>query len=281
MCTTLLLLGAQYIVLIGILVAAGIGVVAVAAIAAAALLVQYFSCERIILAAMRAQQVDAGQAAELHAITQRLCVTANLPMPRLAVVDSVMPDAYTVGRTPSTATVCATSALLALLDEDELEAVVAHELTHIITRDVTVMTIGSFFAAIAAHIARVQPPIARRDDDEAPPWWLAVILSGLVFMLSYVLIQSLSRHRELVADRGAAALTGRPGSLRSALERISDHAGRIPRRDLRDVPGEITPLGIVAADIEATVATLFSTHPPLRARLDALAHLEHQLPAGV
>jgi heat shock protein HtpX len=289
MCIALLLLGAQYVVLIGILVAAGIGVVAVAVIAAVALLVQYFSCEPIALAAMRAREVDAGQAPDLHAVAQRLCVTANLPMPRLAIVDSVMPDAFTVGRTPSTATVCATSGLLALLDDDELEAVLAHELTHIITRDVMVMTIGSCFAAIAAVIARIPPPVARRrrgrdndndDDDDAPAWFLAAILSGLVFMLSYVLIQALSRHREFAADRGGAALTGHPEALRSALQRISDHAAQIPQRDLRDIPGEILPLGIVAPDIEATVATLFSTHPPLQARLDALAQLEPLLPAG-
>jgi heat shock protein HtpX len=279
MAIALLLLGAQYVVLIGILVAAGVGVIAVALIAVAALLVQYFSCERIALGAMRAREVDAGQAPELHAIVQRLCVTADLPMPRLAIADSVLPDAFTVGRTPSTATVCATSSLLALLDDDELEAVLAHELTHIITRDVTVMTIGSCFAAIAAFITRIRPRVAGRDDDP-PPWWITVILSGLIFMLSYVVIQALSRHREFAADRGSGALTGHPEALRSALERVSTHIAQIPPHDLRDVAGEITPLGIVAADIEATVATLFCTHPPLQARLDALAPLEPRLTAA-
>jgi heat shock protein HtpX len=284
MVIALLLLGAQYVVLIGILVAAGIGVVAVAVIAAVVLLVQYFSCERITLAALRAREVDAGRAPELHAITQRLCVDANLPMPRLAIVDSVMPDAFTVGRTPSTATVCVTTALAALLDDDELEAVLAHELTHIITRDVMVMTIGGCNAAIAAFIARVRRPFAGHDEDDdeddAPAWFLAVIVSGLVFMLSYVPVQAVSRHREFVADRGSAALTGDPGALRSALERISALAEQIPQRDLRRFPGEVGPLGIVAPDIEATVATLFSTHPPLPARMAALAQLESQLPVA-
>ena len=280
MIVALLLLGAQYVVLIGILVAAGIGVVAVAVIAVVALLIQYFSCERIALAAMRARAADTVRTPELCAIAQRLCVDANLPMPRLAIVDSVMPDAFTVGRTPSTATVCVTAGLLALLDDDELEAVLAHELTHVITRDVMVMTIGGFFAAIAAFIARIRLPFASGDDADAPPWVLAVLLSGLIFMLSYVLVQALSRHREFVADRGSAELTGHPGALRSALERISTHAEQLPQRDLRDFPAELGPLGVVAADVEATVATLFSTHPPLPARIAALARLEPQLPAA-
>lgn len=286
MAFALLLLAGQYVLLIAILVALGTGVIAVVVIAVVAMLVQYFSCERLALAAIRAQAVDAGQAPELHALTERLCVTADLPMPRLAIVDSVAPDAFTVGRTPSTATVCVTTALIALLDEEELDAVLAHELTHIITGDVMVMTIGCWFAAIAAFIARIRSPGAHiaartqprsgthapaRSDDDASAWFVSVIVSGLVFMPSYMVIQALSRHREFVADRHGAALTGDPAAMRSALERVSAHIEQLAQRDLAGFPGELTPLGIVVPDIEATVVTLFSTHPPLQARLDALA----------
>ena len=278
MLIALLLLGALYVVLIAVLIAAGLGVVAVAVIAVILALAQYFSSQALALAAIGARQVSAQQAPELHAIVAELCVTANLPMPRLAIVDTEMPTAYTVGRTPSSATVCATSGLLELLEATELEAVLAHELTHIVTRDVMVMTIGSFFASIAAFIARLQPFSGRaghEPDEDRPPLFAIVVVSGMVYVVSYVIVQALSRGRELTADRGSAIIAGRPGALRVALEKIADHTGgRSASRTCVRSPARWRALSIYAPDLLATVATLFPTHPPLQARLDALAELE-------
>jgi heat shock protein HtpX len=287
MVIALLLLAGLYVVLIAVLIAAGLGVVAVALIAVILALAQYFSSQALALAAIGAREVSDQQAPELHAIVEKLCVTARLPMPRLAIVSTELPTAFTVGRTPSSATVCTTSGLMELLEPAELEAVLAHELTHIITRDVMVMTIGSFFASIAAFIARLRPFSGRagragRDhDDDRPPFFATVIVSGMIYVVSYVVIQALSRAREFTADRGSATITGRPDALRTALEKIAEHTGQMGQPDLRGACGEMAALSIIAPDLMATVATLFATHPPLPVRLETLAELEAELPAGV
>jgi heat shock protein HtpX len=280
---TMFLLGAVYVLFIALLVAAGAGALTVAVVAAIVFLVQYFTSDRIALASMGAHEVSAEQAPGLHTIVERLCIQANLPMPRLAVADTPMPNAFAVGRTPSNATVCATTGLLSLLEESELEAVLAHELTHVANRDVMVMTIASFFASIAAFIAQMGlffgGGFGERDDD-GPSFFLVVILAGLVYVVSYILIQALSRYREFAADRGSAIITGRPSALSSALLKISGQMEQIPQRDLRAGSGELAAFYIVSPDIKATVATMFSTHPPLQARLEALARLERQLQAS-
>ena len=280
MLITMFLLGVVYVVLIALLIAAGTGVIAVAVIAAVLFLVQYFSSDKIALASMNAHEVSAREAPGLHAIVERLCIQANLPMPRVAVAETTMPNAFAVGRNPSSATVCATTGLLALLDEPELEGVIAHELTHVANRDVMVMTIASFFASIAAFIAQMGLFFGGGiddGDDDGPSFFVVVIISGLVYVVSYVLIQALSRYREFSADRGSAIITGRPSALSSALLKISSHMKQIPQRDLREASGELAAFYIISPSIKASVATLFSTHPPLEARLEALARLEAQL----
>jgi heat shock protein HtpX len=281
MAFTMALLGGVYVLLIALLIAAGTGVVAVAVIAAVLFLVQFFTSDRIALASMGAHEVSAREAPGLHAIVERLCIQADLPMPRIAVAETPMPNAFAVGRTPSSATVCVTTGLLSLLDESELEGVLGHELTHIANRDVMVMTVASFFASIAAFIAQMGlffgPGVDDRDNDDGPSFFLVVIISGLVYVVSYVLIQALSRYREFAADRGAAIITGRPSALASALMKISGGMQQIPQRDLREASGELAAFYIVSPDIRASVASLFSTHPPLEKRLEALSRLEAQL----
>lgn len=284
---TMLLLGAVYVVLIAVLVAAGVGVVAVAVIAAVLFLVQYFTSDRIALASMGAREVSAEEAPALHAIIERLCIQADLPMPRVAIAQTPMPNAFAVGRTPSTATVCATTGLLSLLEESELEGVLAHELTHVANRDVMLMTIASFFASIAAFIVQMGlffgggfgGGYGDDRDDDGPGFFVVVIVSGLVYVVSYVLIQALSRYREFAADRGSAIITGRPSALSSALLKISGQMEQIPQRDLRAASGELAAFYIVSPNLRSSVASLFSTHPPLEARLQALARFEAQLQA--
>ncbi len=285
MLLTMLLLGALYVLLIAVLVAFGAGVVTVAVIAGALFLGQYFSCERAALSALGARTVGPGAAPHLHGMLDRLCVEADLPTPALALIDTPMPNACTVGRSPSTATVCVTTGLLELIDDGELEAVLAHELSHVENRDVVLMTVAGFFASIAALIVGLGLGLGStaggedRDDrrEGGGGSAVAVIVSGLIYVVSFVLTQALSRYRELVADRGAALITGRPTTLASALTKISDRIDGIPQRDLPVSCGELAAFSIVAPDVMRTVAGLFATHPPLALRLAALARLESEL----
>ncbi|HEY5429512.1 MAG TPA: zinc metalloprotease HtpX [Solirubrobacteraceae bacterium] len=286
MLATMFLLGLVYVVLIAVLIAAGVGAVAVAAIAGALFLVQYFSSDKLALRSMGAQEVSAQDAPELHATIDRLCIQADLPMPRVAIADTPMPNAFAVGRSPSTATVCVTTGLLALLDQPELEGVLGHELTHVANRDVMLMTIASFFASIASFIVQFGFFFGGgfgggndRDDNGGGGVSLAVVIlvSGVVYVVSFVLLHSLSRYREFAADRGSAIITGRPSALASALMKIDGQMDRIPQRDLRAASGELAAFYIFPPKAKQTVATLFSTHPSLEARLAALGRLESQL----
>ena len=284
MLATSFLLGLVYVVLIAVLIAAGAGAVTVAIIAGALFLVQYFSADKLALASMGAHEVTAEEAPELHGTIERLCIQANLPMPKVAIADTPMPNAFAVGRSPSTATVCATTGLLGLLDQAELEGVLGHELTHIANHDVMYMTIASFFASIAAFIVQFGFLFGggfgggnNRDNNNNGGFLVVVLVSGIVYVVSYLLLQALSRYREFAADRGSAIITGRPSALSSALLKISNQMDQIPQRDLRAASGELAAFYIFPPKVKSTVATLFSTHPPLEARLEALARYESQL----
>jgi heat shock protein HtpX len=279
---TIFLLGLVYVILIAVLIAAGAGAITVAVIAGVLFLVQYFTSDKLALASMGAHEVSAQQEPRMHTIVERLCIQANLPMPRLAVADTAMPNAFAVGRSPHNATVCATTGLLALLNDAELEGVLAHELTHIQNRDVVVMTIASFFASIAAFIVQMGfwfgGGIGGDDRDDSGPSFIVVILvAGLVYVVSFVLLQALSRYREFAADRGSAIITGRPSALSSALMKISGKMDQIPQRDMRAASGELAAFYIFPPKVKDSVATLFSTHPSLDQRLAALSRLESQL----
>ncbi len=280
MLLTLFLLGLIYAVLIGVLIAAGAGAVTVAVIAALLFAVQFFTSDKIALYSMGAREVSPGDAPRLHGIIERLCIQANLPKPRVAIAETSMPNAFAIGRSPKTATVCATTGILDLLDDAELEAVLGHELTHVQNRDVMVMTIASFFASIASFIVQMGfwfGAFGGDDEDSGPSWLVVILVSAVVYMVSFVLLQALSRYREFAADRGSAILTGRPSALISALMKISGGMQRIPQQDLRTASGELAAFYIFPPKAKQTVATLFSTHPPLEARIAALQRLEAQL----
>ncbi len=280
MLVTILLLGLVYAVLIGVLFAAGAGAVTIAVVAGLLFLVQYFASDKIALASMGAHVVSPQEAPEFHALIERLCIQANLPKPRVAIADTPMPNAFAIGRSPNTATVCATTGILALLSPSELEGVMAHELTHVQNRDVMVMTIASFFASIASFIVQMGfwfGGWGGDDDDNGPSWLVVVLISAVVYMISFILIQALSRYREFAADRGSAIITGRPSALISALMKIDGTMNQIPQRDLRAANGELAAFYIFPPKAKQTVATLFSTHPPLEKRINALQRLEAQL----
>jgi heat shock protein HtpX len=279
MTLTLFLLGLIYAVLIGVLIAAGVGAVVVAVIAAALFLFQYFASDKLALSAMGAREVSPQEAPQLHAMVERLCVQADLPKPRVAVAETHMPNAFAIGRSPRHATVCCTTGILDLLEPAELEGVLAHELTHVQNRDVMVMTIASFFATIAAYIVQFGFFFGGGGDDDSDnvSFFVVILVSAAVYAISFVLLQALSRYREFAADRGAAVITGRPSALASALLKISGSMSRVPTQDLRAAPSELKAFYIFPPKTKASLANLFSTHPPLDQRLAALSRLESQL----
>jgi heat shock protein HtpX len=281
MVMTLFLLGLVYAVLVGALIAAGTGAVTIALIAAALFGFQLFSSDKIALYSMGAKEVTPAEEPRLHSIIDRLCVQANLPKPRVAVAQTPMPNAFAVGRSPKAATVCATTGILELLNDAELEGVLGHELTHVRNRDVMVMTIASFFASVAAFITQIGfffgGAFDERDNEGGMGFFFVILVSAVVYVVSWLLLQALSRYREFAADRGSAILTGRPSALISALMKLSDQMTRIPQRDLRAASGELAAFYIIPPRAKQSVANFFSTHPPLEARIAALQRLEAQL----
>jgi heat shock protein HtpX len=227
---------------------------------------------------MGAREVSPAEAPELHAMIERLCIQADLPKPKVAVADTRMPNAFALGRSPKSATVCATTGIMELLSPAELEGVMAHELTHVANRDVLVMTLAGFFATIAAYIVQFGFLFGggRSDDDDNPSFLVLFLVSLAVYVVSFFLMQALSRYREFAADRGAALITGRPSALASALTHISSGMHRIPERDLR-ATSELQAFYIFPPGTGKSLGNLFATHPPMEKRIAALQRLEMQL----
>jgi heat shock protein HtpX len=278
MLITMFLLGAVYVVLIGVLFAAGAQGLTIAIIAVALLSLQFFTSDKLALRAMGAHEASPQEAPQLHALIERLCVQADLPKPRIYVMNTSMPNAFALGRSRKAAAVCATTGLLELLSPAELEGVMAHELTHIINRDVMVMTLASFFASLASMIVQFGFFFGggSSDDDDGPSVMVIILVSLAVYIVSFFLMQALSRYREFAADRGSAVITGRPSALSSALLKISGTMQRIPQTDLR-AHAEMNAFYIFPASAKNSVYNLFSTHPPIEKRLAALERLEAQL----
>jgi heat shock protein HtpX len=283
MLLTMFLLGALYVVFVGVLFAAGASGVTIAVIAGGLVLFQLIASEKIGLHAMGAREVSPQEAPELHAMIERLCVQADLPKPRVAIAQTSMPNAFAIGRSKNHATVCATTGLLELLSPAELEGVMAHELSHVANRDVMVMTLASFFASVASMIVQFGFFFGGGfgggydDDDDNPSMAVVLLVSLAVYAISFFLMQALSRYREFAADRGSAVITGRPSALASALLKISGTMDRVPTRDLREANSELAAFYIFPPKVKSTLGELFATHPSLEKRLAALARLEQQL----
>ena len=275
---TMFLLGLVYVVLIVALLGSGVNGITVALIAGGLAVFQLFGSDKLALRAMGAREVSPAEAPELHAMIDRLCVQADLPKPKVAVADTRMPNAFALGRSPKSATVCATTGIMELLSPAELEGVMAHELTHVANRDVLVMTLAAFFATIAAYIVQFGFLFGggHGDDDDNPSFLVLFLVSLAVYVVSFFLMQALSRYREFSADRGAALITGRPSALASALVKISGGMARIPKKDLR-AASELNAFFIFPTGVSG----LFATHPPMEKRIAALARLEAQLQGTV
>jgi heat shock protein HtpX len=279
---TMFLLAALYLLFAAVLYQAGVGVSGMVVIVGIMLLVQYFFSDKLVLLSTGAKEVTPQQAPELHALIERLSALADLPKPRVAVMRSSIPNAFATGRSPRNAVEAVTSGLLDTLEPPELEAVLAHELSHVKSRDVMVMTLASFFATIASFIVQNFFFIGGgfggddREDRNGGAIILVYLVSLLVWLISFFLIRALSRYREFAADRGSAYITGAPGQLASALQKISGSMRRVPNRDLRQAES-LNAFFIIPAISGSAVAELLSTHPSLEHRLAALREIERQM----
>jgi heat shock protein HtpX len=276
---TMFMLGLLYVAFVGAMFAAGVGAITIAVVAGVLLVLQLFTSDKLALLTIGAREVSPQDEPVLHGIVERLCVQADLPKPRVAVIENQMPNACAMGRSPRSATVCATRGILDLLEPNELEGVIGHELTHVIHRDVMVMTLASFFASLAAMIAQFALFFGggfgySREEEEGVA--IVLLVSVAVYAISFLLLRALSRYREYAADRGSAILTGRPSALSSALLKISGTMEQIPSRDLRTAEG-LSAFFIVPARAKESLMNIFADHPPLEKRLAHLARLEAQL----
>src|SRR3989442_14368933 len=279
------LLGLLYVAVMAALIAAGVNFAFVFVLAGGLLFAQYYFSSKIALFSMNAREVTPAEAPQLHGIVDRLCALADMPKPRVAIADSDVPNAFATGRNPSDAVVCATSGILRRLEPAELEAVLAHELSHVAHRDVAVMTIAGFLGVAAGFITRMMfwfgPMIGGGGDDDdeggAGSWLAIIAVSVVVYGLSFLLTRALSRYRELAADRGGAIITGAPATLAAALVKVTGAMGSIPTRDLRAAEPFNAFFFTPAAPPGFSISSLFSTHPPLERRLAQLAELEQSL----
>ena len=284
MTTVMFLLGALFVALVvGLAYAAGGGLGILIGIGGIGVAVyQWANSDKVAMRAMRAREVTPEQAPELHGMIDRLCALADMPKPRVGVADTQVPNAFATGRSPQRSVVCVTTGILDMLTAEEMEGVLAHELSHVAHRDVLVMTVASS-AGIAAGMLTQGARygglgfFGRRNNNGGVPVWLVVLLVSLaVYAVSFVLLRLLSRYRELAADRAGAYLTMRPDALASALQKITGGINQIPQRDLRQV-GAASALCIAPAISGVSLKTLTSTHPSLEQRLEQLARIQAEL----
>jgi len=283
------LLGLVYVVFGAILFRLGVGTGFLVIVAAVIAIMQLFFADKIALFSVGALSVKEQQAPALHDTVARLAAQANLPKPQVAIVNSGIPNAFATGRDKNHAVIAVTTSLLNTLPQNELEAVLAHELSHILNRDMLVMTIATFFSMVAALLARNLYWIGlfggfgggyggRRRNDEGMGFIIALLVSVVTYVVSFILIRALSRYRELAADRGSALITGAPSNLASALLRISNtmETRGIPQQDFRQAEA-VNALFIVPALRGESLATLFSTHPPIKERVARLEAMQKQM----
>ena len=283
------LLGLLYVVFAVVLFEVlNVGLVAMLVIVAGLAFVQYYTSDKLALRAAGAKVVERDQAPELHDMIERLCAMADLPKPRVAIIDTDVPNAFATGRSPKHAAVAVTRGLWQRLEPQEIEGVLAHELSHVANRDVLIMTVASFFATLAGLLTRFGLYSGMfgggrsRDNNSVPVWLIVLLVSVVTYFLSQILILAISRYREFAADRGSALITGAPEHLMSALQKISSDMFRIPQRDLREVES-LNAFFIIPANVKGSLSSLFATHPPLEKRLAALAEIAREMgrPVGV
>jgi heat shock protein HtpX len=248
-------------------------------------LFQYFTSDKLALRASGAKVVERDEAPELHDMIERLAAMADLPKPRVAVIESDVPNAFATGRNAKHSAVAVTTGLWSRLEPQEVEGVLAHELSHIANRDVLVMTVASFFAMLAGLLTRFGLYSGMfggfgggrdNNNNSVPVWLIVVVVSIITYFLSQILILAISRYREYAADRGSALITGAPEHLMSALQKIASQITMIPQQDLRQVE-TMNAFFIIPTNWRKKGSELFMTHPPMEKRLAALAEIAREM----
>jgi heat shock protein HtpX len=277
------LLGLLYVVFAVVLFQVlSVGLVPMIVIVVGLAFFQYFTSDKLALKASGAKIVERDEAPELHDMIERLCALADLPKPRVAIIDTDVPNAFATGRSPKHAAVAVTRGLWQRLEPKEVEGVLAHELSHVANRDVLIMTLASFFAMLAGILTRFGLYGGMFGggrglyNNQVPVWLIVLVVSVVTYFLSQILILAISRYREFAADRGSALITGAPENLMSALQKISSEMFRIPQRDLREVES-MNAFFIIPANVKGSFKGLFLTHPPLEKRLAALAEIAREM----
>ena len=274
------LLGLLYVVFAAVLISfLNVGILPMILIVTGIAVFQYYSSAKLALLASGAKVVERDKYPELHDMVERLCGLADLPKPKIAVIDTEMPNAFATGRNPKNSAVAVTTGLMNRLEPQEVEGVLAHELSHIVNRDVLIMTLAGFFAMLAGLLTRwgfFFGGGGDRDRGGVPVWLIVIVVSIVTYLLSYILIRTISRYREYAADRGAALITGAPENLMSALQKISSQMLRIPQRDLREVES-MNAFFIIPTNVKSAFGELFMTHPPLEKRLRNLERVAQEM----
>jgi heat shock protein HtpX len=271
-----------YLVFLSVLAYLGIGFIPIIIIASGMILAQWYFSDKIVMWSSGAKLVSKEQYPQLHELIERIVARNNLPKPRIAVINKNMPNAFATGRGQKSSVVAVTTGLLDILDTEELEGVVAHELTHIRNRDALVLTLASLFSTVAWYLMQFGfygglygggGGYGGRDRNSGGAMLIILLVAMLTWVVSFLIIRAISRYREFAADRGSAQMTGKPVKLANALMKISGTMRRIPTKDLREVEG-LNAFFIVPALSGSTIGNLFSTHPPVEKRVQKLMEME-------
>ena len=270
-----------YLIFLSVLSYLGIGFIPIIIIASAMILAQWYFSDKIVLWSSGAKLVSKEQEPELHELIERTVARNNIPKPRIAIIETSMPNAFATGRGQKSSVIAVTRGLLQILDKEELEGVIAHELTHIRNHDALVLTLASLFSTVAWYLMQFGfygglyggYGSGGRDRNGGGMMLIILLVAMLTWVISFLIIRAISRYREFAADRGSAQMTGKPVKLANALLKISGTMKRIPTKDLRQVEG-LNAFFIVPALSGSTIGNLFSTHPPVERRVQKLMEME-------
>ena len=275
MVLSFIILGILYIIFLSILHYLGVGYIPLAIIASVMILAQWYLSDKIVLWSSGAKIISREEYPKLHEIVERLSTNNGLPKPKVAMVNSNVPNAFATGKSPKSSLVAVTTGLLDLLDDDELEAVIGHELTHVRSRDVLVLTLASVFSTVAWYLMQFGffGGLQTRNRNSAGSGVIVLLVAVVTWVVSFLIIRAISRYREYSADRGGAIMTGKPDKLATALLKISGKIKVIPPNELKNVQ-KLNAFFIIPALSGSSIANLFSSHPPVEKRVQKLKEMK-------